>query len=438
MSAVSPHLHATDSQSSGGAIISGSDLFSLQQFCSLQDQESILAPTVEHSTSSAKAEGQPARTSPELHNPSSVGIGNTYCTSSASPTMAQPPYSRRGFQGVWTQRTEASADIYTLQRPHQTKPLSPPPSSRVSQWDDFSLVSPSNTSLGSSQRPVSYQSAFSPLAESFAHQLQFTPLSSPRMDQNLDRHGLPYYRPTPGPNTFYPGNDFSPENMPGFGSPQLEHDLPWGYGQSTAVASPFNTTTTFQESNVNRWNPSAASSEQCRPVYRDEHAQSIMASFGDDSYSDDQAPLSINGLGIRCRTSGDADGIAAPRNSPVNKNDRHSVGAAPTRGRRQHSDGSITPSSPTARSKSRHASRGHRRSKTSSSTSRTTSVGFVNFTPDDSKRILTGVAPSGSSKTKARREKEQADKRKRLSQAVTRVMMETGGDVAALEGLFIP
>ena len=65
-------------------------------------------------------------------------------------------------------------------------------------------------------------------------------------------------------------------------------------------------------------------------------------------------------------------------------------------------------------------------------------MGFVNFTPDDSKRILTGVAPSGSSKTKARREKEQADKRKRLSQAVTRVMMETGGDVAALEGLFIP
>ena len=75
----------------------------------------------------------------------------------------------------------------------------------------------------------------------------------------------------------------------------------------------------------------------------------------------------------------------------------------------------------------------------SSSSSNQASVGFVNYTPSDSARILTGVAPSGSSKTKARREKEAADRRRRLSQAAARAVMEAGGDVAALEreGLWV-
>jgi hypothetical protein len=62
-------------------------------------------------------------------------------------------------------------------------------------------------------------------------------------------------------------------------------------------------------------------------------------------------------------------------------------------------------------------------------------VGFVNFTPDDSRKILTGVAPSGSSKTKARREKEAAEKRKKLSQAAVKAVMEAGGDVDRLRVL---
>ena len=59
--------------------------------------------------------------------------------------------------------------------------------------------------------------------------------------------------------------------------------------------------------------------------------------------------------------------------------------------------------------------------------------GFVNFTPDDSRKILTGVAPSGSSKTKARREKEAAEKRRKLSQAAVKAVMEAGGDLWRLE-----
>lgn len=66
-------------------------------------------------------------------------------------------------------------------------------------------------------------------------------------------------------------------------------------------------------------------------------------------------------------------------------------------------------------------------------------VDFVNFTPDDSMKILTGVAPSGSSKTKARREKEAMEKTRRLSQAAVRAVRAAGGSIEGLveEGLLV-
>lgn len=60
---------------------------------------------------------------------------------------------------------------------------------------------------------------------------------------------------------------------------------------------------------------------------------------------------------------------------------------------------------------------------------------FVNFTAHDSDRILTGVAPSGSSKTKARREQEANEKKRKLSLAALRAIEEAGGDVNAVEML---
>ncbi|KAG9236382.1 hypothetical protein BJ875DRAFT_439425 [Amylocarpus encephaloides] len=60
---------------------------------------------------------------------------------------------------------------------------------------------------------------------------------------------------------------------------------------------------------------------------------------------------------------------------------------------------------------------------------------FVNYTPSDSKKILTGVAPSGSSKTKARREKEALDRRRKMSEAARRAVVAAGGDVGFLKGV---
>ncbi|KAI4658964.1 uncharacterized protein J4E79_006724 [Alternaria viburni] len=88
-------------------------------------------------------------------------------------------------------------------------------------------------------------------------------------------------------------------------------------------------------------------------------------------------------------------------------------------------------SSQSSRRKSNHSSQQSSRQTSVNSGG----VGFVNFTPDDSRKILTGVAPSGSSKTKARREKEAADKRRKLSRAAMKAVIEAGGDIDSLRRL---
>lgn len=60
-------------------------------------------------------------------------------------------------------------------------------------------------------------------------------------------------------------------------------------------------------------------------------------------------------------------------------------------------------------------------------------IGFVNFTPKDASKLLNDVAPSGSSKTRARREQEAREKRKKLSEAALNAVRDAGGDVEALE-----
>ncbi|EEP80319.1 predicted protein [Uncinocarpus reesii 1704] len=58
---------------------------------------------------------------------------------------------------------------------------------------------------------------------------------------------------------------------------------------------------------------------------------------------------------------------------------------------------------------------------------------FRNFGLEDSQILLNGVAPSGSSKTKARREQEAREKRRKLSEAALMAVRQAGGDVEALE-----
>ena len=63
----------------------------------------------------------------------------------------------------------------------------------------------------------------------------------------------------------------------------------------------------------------------------------------------------------------------------------------------------------------------------------------MNYTPHDKRKLLNGVAPSGSSRTKARREREAKERRRRISEAALRAVIEAGGDVDGLveQGIFL-
>jgi hypothetical protein len=74
-----------------------------------------------------------------------------------------------------------------------------------------------------------------------------------------------------------------------------------------------------------------------------------------------------------------------------------------------------------------------RRKKSSSLSKRHSSMGFMNLTPSDSTKILSGVAPSGSSKTKARREKEAAEKMRKQMEAAKKAVEKAGGDVGIFQ-----
>ncbi|MCJ1469094.1 hypothetical protein MMC07_007727 [Pseudocyphellaria aurata] len=59
-------------------------------------------------------------------------------------------------------------------------------------------------------------------------------------------------------------------------------------------------------------------------------------------------------------------------------------------------------------------------------------VGSVNLTPQESQKIITGVAPSGSSKMKAWQEQEANEKERRRSQTAEKMSFESGVDLEKL------
>ena len=91
-----------------------------------------------------------------------------------------------------------------------------------------------------------------------------------------------------------------------------------------------------------------------------------------------------------------------------------------------------TPATSKSPSKSRRRSKSGRRKSSAGALKSPASLDFVNFTPSDSHKILTGVAPSGSSKTKARREQEAIEKKRKLSQLAEKAVKDAGGDVEQL------
>jgi hypothetical protein len=399
--------------------------------------------------------------------PSAVAAVNPYATirkTSTSPhKMMNPSRYRAGFKDVWADKLQQRGNTtrYQLHVPSHANsrpmlPASPPPSAR-NPLDDFAAF---GSPLASAQYAPFYDADLSPLTTSFQQQARiFTPVESPLFEPQDD---VSYFDAVPAvpavPMNLYgsqvlPLNDTSP-TFPERTSSLVANRIgsfDFGFGSTSNEPDSWNTNTLLETS----------APQYANTVYPDPFAGldgTILPS------TEQHDPLSA-GLGISCNPAA----LISPTYSnmadiaPLPTTEYHQVATAPMySSRAPHGlpstphrrsclrSGSPSPGPPLTepRSGARRNTRGpstsrsrctsrHRRSKSTNNTPRHATTkdrsGFVNYTPHDSGKILNGVAPSGSSKTKARREKEAADKRRRLSQAAVRAVVEAGGDLDGLE-----
>lgn len=379
--------------------------------------------------------------------------------------MMRPSHYRTGFQDIWSRKMDGMADTFNLHMPH-TGLRSPPPTNKLPHNEN------SNGFFHREQQP--YTIAMSPLAgddttssEIHHSNYQLTPLSSPAIDTS-SRHGNAgsFHFTDDSMATAYISHHNSSAALSALQTPPPTNRLPintWGSETSPNLDfSSFSASPDFPSQNTksNGWWDGANSGQPATtPTYHNTHSRSSSQNVNFSS-------ASVAGLGISCDTASISGFGNEMAGTSTGMNSSASFDMPPYASLYAPTTPGIpigtTPANPHSRSPSlspqpqqprftrrrhsshqnphHHAQQRHSRRKSSNSSNNSASnrpgsanVGFVNFTPDDSRKILTGVAPSGSSKTKARREKEAAEKRRKLSQAAVKAVMEAGGDVARLE-----
>jgi hypothetical protein len=379
--------------------------------------------------------------------------------------MMQPSFYRSPIPDVWTRKMETTADAYSMRVPAHGI-TSPPPSTKLTQHENSSGF------FGQHSQP--YAEDQSPLASPTTNHngmnfvnYQITPQASPAIGiSNNNTNNNDPFNDNMG-LTF--SSSVSSAALSALQTPPSSLRIPmttWCPADtSPAMDFGFSASPEFSTTKTAGWWDNADAVAAVGPTYRESNQRST------SQYSNG----SMEGLGISCDSASFGDfgvaslGISNGENVNVG-HAHHSAPASFDMGHQQqyttypqhhpqqhivpigHRPQSRTPSpnpqpqfhrrrpsSQTLRHQASHQNLNNAsRRKSSVAAPRQVSapnVGFVNFTPHDSRKILTGVAPSGSSKTKARREKEAAEKRRKLSQAAMKAVMEAGGDVDSLRRL---
>lgn len=433
--------------------------------------------------------------------PSGVRKLSRSCSRKPSKMMSPSRYTSAGFRDIWLENSANAPHSYDLKLPIRNAPLSPPPSAKPNGRggsSSFTTAGSVNPRCLEQQQMHFDDHQISPLLNSFQQQAYIqspiaSPLASPDLVPQNSYFALPAdaYEVQPMP---------IPLRVPHSGSPHSQQNNnrnSWPRPAPPTASSAYDTAEYPPDSNPwgNPWGDSGGdegSRAAARAADLDVEADvpgfssliptelagmglmincdpSSMHSLHDGSNAANNALVeSIYGnlanmstMSVHPSTqarppsppghyyisTGAGNNISPISLPPV----ASSLPLTPRRQRHRRASTSSPTRSPTSthpshqsRSRSRHVS-GHRRAKSSthasSSTPRSSGNfgGFVNFTPSDSARLIAGVAPSGSSKTKARREKEAAEKRRRLSQAAVKAVVEAGGDPEALrrEGLLV-
>lgn len=347
------------------------------------------------------------------------GIRKQHCSGSKSPKMMNPSRYRAGFKDVWEQKTSGSPQMYALKLPVRPAPMSPPPSVKINHVvDSAAFCSPREIDTAPTQHVSFLHEQHSP----YPQHIQYHPQTTP-----------PYSSPltTPGVERGDVFGDSSADVLRDpFDQRSMYYALPpttprswssrWNAGPVPDEEDNYEVSTSF-----NPW---------CETGSKGHHQFSprIYAGFDDteaDDYDDRDDDLATSGLMILCdpfknmysEKTTDLELSALPKTPYFTPGEQHSYRFA-----------SRSPSPSPQRGRTLSKQRNRRTPSTPRSPRRVSKSAFVNLTPHDSAKLLTGVAPSGSSKTKARREREANDKRRKLSQAAVRAVHEAGGDIDKL------
>ncbi|KAH7082445.1 hypothetical protein FB567DRAFT_447592 [Paraphoma chrysanthemicola] len=386
--------------------------------------------------------------------------------------MMQPSFYRAPIPDIWTRKMDTPADSFGL-RVAPNGITSPPLSSKLVQHENHSGFF--------AQHHQPYPDEQSPLASPTTNQgemnfsnYQLTPQASPAIGISNNNNGDPF---SDNMGMAF-SSSASSAALSALQTPPSSLRLPmttWGPETSPAMNFDFSASPDFSATKTAGWWDDEASQPSAGPTYRESNSRSTSQAIPYTS-------ADLGGLGITCDNSSFGDfgvaglGISAgDMTASSHTQHAHPASASsfdmasytamyPTPPHTHivpigHRPLSRTPSPcpqprfhrrrPSSHAHTQHtqhhratsSSRSERRKSSHSSNnsasrqSSSANVGFVNFTPHDSRKILTGVAPSGSSKTKARREKEAAEKRRKLSQAAVKAVMEAGGDVDSLRRL---
>ncbi|KAL1592467.1 hypothetical protein SLS59_009700 [Nothophoma quercina] len=429
------------STSSDSDTLSFEDLFELERNqLRTSSQPSTPRPTTGNSTKCIKK----AQSFPDHSVTRGVQKSLKKCPSSSfakTAKMMQPSYYRAPVPAMWTRKMDSAVDLHAHVLPINMQ--SPPPSTKLVQDDS------TDGFFVQHQHQQPYTTTRSPIVDGGSSpdmgftNYQLTPQASPAIgisngsDPFNHNMGLTYSSAASSATL----SAFTPPSslripMTTWG-PTDSSNIDFAFSNSNSCSPDFSTTKT-----AGWWNDdSMPMAQQSFPTARESHARTTSQSI----------PVSTAGLGIDMSSFSDmSEYTSQPEMAtyrpamystpPTHPSNMVPIGTRPLSRspsptpqphfhRRRPSGQAQRTSTTQSRRKSSQSSHGSARAPPSGN------VGFVNFTPDDSRKILTGVAPSGSSKTKARREKEAADKRRKLSLAAVKAVMEAGGDVDRLRAL---
>lgn len=374
----------------------------------------------------------------KIRRSASCGVRKSSRQKSLSPRMSQPIFTRRGRQESWAERIEASSQAFNYPEPYHNAPLSTSPTLRPVNWDEDNSY---NVQSSGGATGWTTEQSYSQMPQASYRQSAYhgTPLASPTVGHSHTQS----FSGIQSPTSQYYTSTFQPtESSHVYTSPRLDRATSWNYDQ--AAEYPF-ASPVFNDATVQPWQPPDNSM-----MYQQGY-QSLAAPLSYGSSMDETSYMQPNGLLIQNGSSSVpttwdpyAPGVyteALPQQeySRISSTSSNSEQAH----RKSEARSSRSPSPTGTTSPSQKAPRGHPRRKASNGVNRS-APGFVNLTPEDKTRILTGVAPSGSANTKKRREKEAAEKqrrkeeeaaekRKEVDRAAKKAVLKARGDVAMLE-----